>query len=203
MAYETKCRNCYGRGTLCTWQNMVEHTCPRCEGTGHEKPYRRTPDQGDVRKLGWKLIHAWPKYGPAGHCQCCGKALTGRRKTRCGDRECDNLIWRRLYDGIHWMKRHIVVRDGCACRACGQVFESPLVPGGPVYPEPRRLELDHIVPLIDGGTDLPENLQLLCPACHAAKSADENKQRPFGKKAAGGLFASGGPRLCNAGKEAQ
>jgi 5-methylcytosine-specific restriction endonuclease McrA len=37
-------------------------------------------------------------------------------------------------------------------------------------------ELDHIVPLSEGGTDHPSNLQVLCACCHAAKShAERNK----------------------------
>lgn len=38
-------------------------------------------------------------------------------------------------------------------------------------------ELDHVVPLWAGGTDDEHNLQGLCRACHAEKSADEAAQR--------------------------
>lgn len=38
-------------------------------------------------------------------------------------------------------------------------------------------ELDHVVPLWAGGTDDERNLQGLCRACHAEKSADEAAQR--------------------------
>lgn len=38
-------------------------------------------------------------------------------------------------------------------------------------------ELDHIVPLIDGGAHNDENLQTLCTPCHAAKTADEARER--------------------------
>lgn len=40
--------------------------------------------------------------------------------------------------------------------------------------EPPRVtaaqEVDHIVPLSQGGTDAPENLQSLCSDCHALKT---------------------------------
>lgn len=32
-------------------------------------------------------------------------------------------------------------------------------------------EVDHIIPLADGGTNDPENLQALCKACHSRKTA--------------------------------
>lgn len=35
------------------------------------------------------------------------------------------------------------------------------------------LELDHIVPVAEGGTDGLDNLQWLCSACHAEKSRRE------------------------------
>lgn len=42
---------------------------------------------------------------------------------------------------------------------------------------PRRLteatELDHIVPLHQGGTDTPDNRQGLCEECHLEKSVTE------------------------------
>ncbi len=38
-------------------------------------------------------------------------------------------------------------------------------------------ELDHIVPLIDGGSHDDENLQTLCTPCHAAKTAGEARVR--------------------------
>ena len=50
------------------------------------------------------------------------------------------------------------ITAGKVCAECGG--------GGP-------LEVDHIVPLAIGGSTEPENLQPLCRACHAAKSAAE------------------------------
>lgn len=38
------------------------------------------------------------------------------------------------------------------------------------------LELDHIVPVAEGGTDGLGNLQWLCPSCHAEKSRRETAQ---------------------------
>ena len=41
-------------------------------------------------------------------------------------------------------------------------------------------ERDHIVPLADGGADDDENVQGLCSACHAAKTAREAGERARG-----------------------
>lgn len=40
-----------------------------------------------------------------------------------------------------------------------------------------NLELDHIEPLHRGGSNEPENLQLLCIECHKVKSARERSER--------------------------
>jgi 5-methylcytosine-specific restriction endonuclease McrA len=44
---------------------------------------------------------------------------------------------------------------------------------------PRRSlwELDHIVPLVDGGSHDPSNLQTLCTPCHKKKTAQEARKR--------------------------
>ena len=73
--------------------------------------------------------------------------------------------------GRAWMstRQRIQQRDMCTCRACGLVRMDH--------------EVDHIVPLEQGGSNDDANMQLLCSGpgrCHARKSASEAKQR-FGK----------------------
>lgn len=48
----------------------------------------------------------------------------------------------------------IMERDGAKCRWCG---------------ETEGLALDHILPVAAGGTDDPDNLQLLCGSCNSSK----------------------------------
>lgn len=38
---------------------------------------------------------------------------------------------------------------------------------------PDGFELDHVTPLHKGGDNTDENLQVLCPTCHEAKSCEE------------------------------
>ena len=70
--------------------------------------------------------------------------------------------------GRTWMdiRREVLLRDGYSCKVCGRVHASN--------------EVDHIVPLEQGGSNDASNLQTLCggPAgCHTKKSAFEAKAR--------------------------
>ncbi len=64
----------------------------------------------------------------------------------------------------------IWLRDGPNCKACGKLIDIT-----PRTPDP--FELDHTVPLWKGGKDADHNRQCLCPACHAAKTAREARER--------------------------
>jgi 5-methylcytosine-specific restriction protein A len=39
------------------------------------------------------------------------------------------------------------------------------------------LQVDHIVPLSEGGSDRPSNMIAICPNCHVAKTIGFNKKR--------------------------
>lgn len=54
----------------------------------------------------------------------------------------------------------ILVRQGGICASCGS---------------DQRLEVDHIVPISKGGSNWPENLQVLCRGCNARKSSKTPK----------------------------
>lgn len=41
----------------------------------------------------------------------------------------------------------------------------------------EEYDVDHRIPLWKGGSEEPENLQALCPACHRRKTEKENKER--------------------------
>lgn len=70
--------------------------------------------------------------------------------------------------GRAWMttRQRIQQRDMCTCRACGLVRMDH--------------DVDHIVPLEQGGSNDDDNMQLLCSGperCHALKTASEVKSR--------------------------
>jgi hypothetical protein len=61
-------------------------------------------------------------------------------------------------------RQEILQRDNYACRVCGR---NPIThPGLP-------LEVDHIVPFSEGGTDDVSNLQTLCLLCNRGKGSTE------------------------------
>lgn len=66
--------------------------------------------------------------------------------------------------GYAWMqiRRKVLIDQGFACKDCGHVSASN--------------EIDHEVPLEQGGTDDKTNLVVRCKPCHAAKTADENRR---------------------------
>lgn len=62
-------------------------------------------------------------------------------------------------------------RQGYALRAEG------LDVAGPFNVLEVRWEVDHIVPVIEGGTDDPANLRLLCVRCHHEHTAKWSRSR--------------------------
>jgi 5-methylcytosine-specific restriction endonuclease McrA len=43
----------------------------------------------------------------------------------------------------------------------------------------KEMNIDHIIPLCVGGSNEPENLQVLCKKCHFVKSKDERDNHHF------------------------
>lgn len=61
------------------------------------------------------------------------------------------------------VKYSLIDKRGCRCEKCGK--------------RGIRLELDHIIPIKEGGTNEEENLQLLCRPCHLKKTHQEMENR--------------------------
>lgn len=64
-----------------------------------------------------------------------------------------------------WKRLHRLAKQRLPYR-CAQCGAEPVTGRG-------GLELDHVVPVAEGGTDGLDNLQWLCPSCHAEKSRRE------------------------------
>lgn len=68
--------------------------------------------------------------------------------------------WKRL-------RLQVLTRDQYRCKLCGR---------------PGRLEVDHIVPLAQGGHPTnPNNLQAICRFCHITKTKKELGKMPSNK----------------------
>lgn len=64
-------------------------------------------------------------------------------------------IGKKLYDDAYARAK---VNGGYQCARCGKIL-----------PNRHGLEVDHITPMNDGGLSVPDNLQVLCKSCNAAK----------------------------------
>lgn len=81
-------------------------------------------------------------------------------------------------------RKAVLERDGYKCRICGisKQYLDDKVPGLGEY---LRLEIDHIVPIAQGGTSNESNLQCLCWRCNSLKgskrtNAQVNSSRTWG-----------------------
>jgi 5-methylcytosine-specific restriction endonuclease McrA len=66
------------------------------------------------------------------------------------------------------VRREVLRRDGYKCQDCGWTHEA----WNPS--DPRHLELHHVKPHVEGGSNLEENLLTLCTVCHD----QEHRQNP-------------------------
>jgi len=94
------------------------------------------------------------------------------------------------------LRRRVQKRDRGVCRSCGvdtRALARELRGPGRAKRmralgfQPRRSlwELDHVVPLIEGGSHDADNLQTLCVPCHRKKSAAETRERARARQDAG------------------
>jgi len=101
-----------------------------------------------------------PGRGPNGRRFCAAEGCTNEvakgRRRYCSD-ECSRSVG----EFLHNWRSHVVNQDKGCCRLCGKnvVFQK------------IAYELDHIVPLAEGGRHNMENLRVLCVPCHAGETA--------------------------------
>lgn len=90
-------------------------------------------------------------------------------------------------------------RQGGACAICGTVLAElgemeerdaewnltgRMRPHWFVVPGSPRTEVDHVLPVVDGGTNVVENLQIICnDPCHKEKTAREARERAAVRRA--------------------
>lgn len=86
------------------------------------------------------------------------------KKEHSGEGE-NNKFWRG--GSFSYRKRFVLKRDNWTCAVCG-------------LKDLEIMEVDHIIEKFYGGTDDFENLQTLCPNCHARKTNRFLRTR-FGK----------------------
>lgn len=110
--------------------------------------------------------HAKTRYGIASSCVVCGISshFLYCDAHRPVPKETQRAEYRKGYrDPAYYRERQAAIkRARGACERCGA--------SGP-------LECDHRVPLRDGGTNTRDNLWMLCPPCHGAKTRADRARR--------------------------
>lgn len=92
------------------------------------------------------------------------------------------LVWDR-------MKSAVLRRDRYRCQDCGLVFGrrrrkvyDPALRRGRGGYRWESLEVHHIIPRSDGGSDHPGNLKTLCPACHLRYTVRHSNERAASRR---------------------
>lgn len=132
---------------------------------------------------------------PRGTCRWCGEPIVYASGAKCGEPD-KRRRWHPECVDIYnasdprEARRRVRKRDRGRCAACsvdtykvrrellklGRGRAKAIRAAG-YKPGKSFWELDHIVPLIDGGTHDDDNLQTLCTPCHTTKTADEARER--------------------------
>ena len=142
---------------------------------------------------------------PRGTCRWCGEAILHAAGPKQGKPNLRRRWHPACVDAFNAsdpreLRRRVRRRDRGVCVVCGidtyAVRRS--VTGKGMYAKlrargfvPRRSlwELDHVVPLIAGGSHDMANLQTLCSPCHRSKSAEESRERATRRRAAAEISA--------------
>lgn len=97
----------------------------------------------------------------------------GNYLSQCTKKRANQLIRRRMAKWVDWnvlqllydredkkrFREEALARDNYTCYICGKKM----------YPGHPELSVDHIIPMVKGGSDLPDNLACCCKTCNEAK----------------------------------
>jgi 5-methylcytosine-specific restriction endonuclease McrA len=101
--------------------------------------------------------------GAVRRCGWCATECRGRRTQWCSD-SCAEKFYRVWSWGA--VAQYVLARDGKRCVRCATTERGRF-----------SWECDHIVPVLDGGTDNPANLRTLCHGCHVAAGIEQRRAR--------------------------
>ena len=136
---------------------------------------------------------------PQGTCRWCGESILHENGPKEGEPN-RRRRWHPACVDVYnesdprEARRRVRKRDRGRCAACGldtNALRRQLRGRGSTRrirelgfkPRKSLWELDHVVPLIDGGSHALSNLQTLCTPCHKRKTADEATSRRVAREA--------------------
>jgi 5-methylcytosine-specific restriction protein A len=101
--------------------------------------------------------------GPNGFrlCRQCGTECDSKRKTYCS-KQCVSLWKLERWPSVQ--RRAVGERDRGKCETCPAVVQ--------VDAYPHQWEMDHRIPLAEGGSNKLDNLRTLCIPCHRKATAE-------------------------------
>lgn len=110
------------------------------------------------------------RLGIRQHCfdaACVGLHVAAQRKVRSGSKSHERRAKAFGVERRYFNPRSVLRRDGWQCKLCG--VKTPEKLRGTL--DPRAPELDHIVPLSQGGPHTKQNTQCACRRCNGLKGA--------------------------------
>lgn len=136
-------------------------------------PDYRTVTRVETPRPGTFATVRWDRVGVY-RCGWCGGVCAGRRTSWCSD-ACSAKFYRVWSWGA--LAKYVAERDGNTCRRCRTTEPGEAIDRRYGAMRPRAWNVDHVVPVVDGGTDNPANLRLLCHDCHVAVGYEQRSAR--------------------------
>lgn len=125
-------------------------------------------------KYGWeKVCFERPRFVPKGSCEWCGSPIQNKRRKSCCCEECTykfrvatSSVMYANTGSASGYRNHMFRRDDYTCQKCGAFHAEINENGIPLPTTDGELDLHHINPVSQGGTDAPDNLVTWCRKCH-------------------------------------
>jgi len=113
----------------------------------------------------WASPYELKRKTPKGFCgRGCFKKYYKENYSKPGNK---NIFWKN--GGLSFTKKIALKRDKYICQKCG-------------FSDRDIMQVDHIKEKYNGGSDKLENLQTLCPNCHAKKTYKFLRNKPYAGK---------------------
>ena len=113
-------------------------------------------------------------------CLWCGKTLHNGRNRYCSDKHYENFCLKYKHFNYYMGLRKTVLNNfnyTCQNQKCKAFY-----PNINVSYSQRKLEIHHIIPKSEGGSDSEENFTVLCMKCHKKETKNQISKLAFQRK---------------------